>query len=376
MRKKVLLLAGGFSTVLLIYFLASFTRVGANYSLIVAQYNTANATTLMQDIYSYKFENGEFKGKEKIMSVVGKFDGYDYVRLDVGSNFIYRNRYVITSIGNLIDLQAKKALVTGRSTFVKCSGDSIVFYTNDIFKGKYYSVYDLKSNKHEQVKAVLYKPLVGQDVEIDYATTPRKIWLYPPDKDKVQLVSDAGYGEDLPGAKPGAQIPFIWLDNQSFLFPKYNSTKTECSIMKVTISGQATEIGKISGLGKSSINSSFLKDGKGNYFYLCNKGKFLVDVNGGKVTEVLFDPVGYGFEIECKSQPYGRMVKNGGTEIGKYHAELHTIKTRDGAIAFLNMLRMGAEVYPLGVAVWNNITKKWKMIEADDVAAVVGWIEN
>src|SRR4051812_20305785 len=64
-----------------------------------------------QRIFSYHFLNGSFTGREELMSFNGKQDGKDYVRTDRGFNTIYKDRYLITGIGNIIDLVDKKVLV-------------------------------------------------------------------------------------------------------------------------------------------------------------------------------------------------------------------------------------------------------------------------
>ncbi|MBK6835235.1 MAG: hypothetical protein IPG89_13565 [Bacteroidetes bacterium] len=104
------------------------------YSLIVTQYQLTNPKALMQDIYRYNFENGEFKGKEKLLTVTGKDNAKDLIRADVEGSFIFKNRWLITGIGNIIDLQTKQVVSGDKATFIKESGDSLIFYTNDILK--------------------------------------------------------------------------------------------------------------------------------------------------------------------------------------------------------------------------------------------------
>ena len=53
---------------------------------------------------------------------------------------------------------------------------------------------------------------------------------------------------------------------------------------------------------------------------------------------------------------------------------MKNIRTCTYAIAIDNKIKMGEEIYPQGVVVWNNETKKWKSIEAAEVAAILGWV--
>ncbi len=353
-----------------------FAAAQTNYSLIVAQYEPAEAQTLTQHIYKYNFENGEYKGNEKLLSVKGRVNGADNVRCDVGDNVIYKNRYLITGIGNIIDLKEKKVLSSDKTKLVKCSGDSIVFYTNDIFKGKYYSVFDCKTNKYEEVKALLFKPLLGQDIGVDYETQNRRIWLYPPKKEKVLLVNDAGFGENLVDGKSVADIPVMWVDNNNFVFPYYNMSKNEATLIKVNVDKTQTKLGVIKDVPVSHSNSCFTKDENGNIKYVCAKGDYIVDLKNNKITEVVNEQVGNNFEVEYKTQSYGHSIVFEKNEIGKYCFDLKSAKTNKKSIAIHKQLMVGKEQYSQGLAVWTVTGKKWKTIDAEEIAAVIGWIED
>ena len=353
-----------------------FISAQTNYSLIVAEYNPAEAQTITQIIYKYTFSNDEFKGKEKLLAVKGRVNGTDQVRCDVGNNVLYKNRYLITGIGNVIDLKEKKVVSNDKAKLVKCSGDSIVFYTNDIFKGKYYSVFNCKTNKYEEVKALLFKPIIGQDIGVDYDKPNRRILLYPPKKEKVILVSDAGFGENLLNTKSSADIPVHWLDNNNFVYPHYNQAKNEATIYKVNVNKTQTKLGVIKDIPPSYINSYFSKDENGNLVYDCAKGEYIIDLKNNKIIEVLNKNVGNNFEVECKTQSYGHTIFFEKNEIGKYFFDLKTVKTNKVAVVVNKQMLIQNEVYPQGLAVWNKTSKKWKNIDAENVASVIGWIEE
>ena len=61
-----------------------------------------------QKIFSYHFLNGAYVGKDELISLQGKKDGKDYVRTDLKVNTVYKQRYLIAGIGNIIDLVEKK----------------------------------------------------------------------------------------------------------------------------------------------------------------------------------------------------------------------------------------------------------------------------
>jgi hypothetical protein len=344
------------------------------YSVIVVQYQVQNPKAVMQDIYKYTFENGEFKGKEKIISVTGRENNKDLNRFDSDGGFIFKNRWLVSGIGNILDMQTKQVITSERSTFVESRGDSLIFYTNDVFKGKYYSVFDAKTGAYGQVKSVKFKAMIGQDIGVDYDTPNRRIWLYPVNKEKVLLVSDAGFGEEVINSKSTSTIPVMWIDNDNFIYPYYNVSKNEATIFKVNVNKTATKIGVIKDIPKGHQNSYFAKDGDNNIEYVCGKGKFYIDLQGMKLTEVLFEHEGNGFDVETKTQSYGHLIKFNKQDIGKYQCDMKNVRTCPYAIALDNKMKIGDEVYPQGIAIWNSETKKWKSIDADEVAAVLGWV--
>ena len=97
-------------------------------SLIIVHYDESNKVNLGQLIYQYNFINNVYAGREKILSVNGKKDGKDYIRCDKGENTLYKDRYLISNIGNIIDLKEKKVLYDGTGKLVRCSNDSIIFF--------------------------------------------------------------------------------------------------------------------------------------------------------------------------------------------------------------------------------------------------------
>ncbi len=158
---------------LLVLFVITFLCSGklrsqnTTYSLIVIHYDPASKGEFKQLVYSYRFLNGHYQGREELMSFKGRvMDGKkekDYIRTDLGTNILYKNRYLITGIGNIIDLKEKKVLFDQKANLVRCSNDSAIYYTNDAFKGKYYSVYNFTTKTYTEVKALLFKAVPGQD---------------------------------------------------------------------------------------------------------------------------------------------------------------------------------------------------------------------
>lgn len=360
---------------ILLISLWSYTPPSSTVSLLVAESTPGKKN--IQELYQYTFVDGNFAGRAKIVSVptIKEGGGGSYVRFDIGTNRIYRNRYVITGIGNIIDIEGGKVLLEEKDQFVKFSGDSIIFYTDDIFKGKYYSFFDLKTSTYSKIENPAYKPNPGRDIEVDYSSKIYKIWYYPPSAQKVLLVKDAGYGEEFGDKR--ATVPVIWIDNGSFIYASYSAGKDVATVFKVNMDKTTEEIGSIAAIPHSDFNSYFYKDPEGNIHFACAKGVFEVDMKKKKISQLKTESLGNGFTVETEENPQqGRTIQYNGSEIGKYFFNYRGCKTHKGHIALNYDIVVQKERYPQGVTTWSEATGKWREIGGGDVVAIVGWIEE
>ena len=361
--------------------LPSFREAGVKKTLLVAEYDLKVATNNLQHLFAYHFTDGVFISKEKIVSVAGKKEGAtgSYIRFDLGQSKVYRNRYVITGIGNVIDVQEKKVLLDQKDQFVKTSGDSIVFYTNDIFKGKYYSYLNLKDGTYNEIHNLLYKALPEKDIEVDQSGRLFKIWYYPPNANKIMLVNDAGYGEDASARKEKAvKVPLTWVDNTSFVFPHYNQTRNVCTMYRVYTETKIKEpLGEIDNPASLPYNSYFYRDAMGALVYVCGKGNFEVDLKKKKLTPLSAEDLGNGFSAGLVEKPeVGRSLYYNEKEVGKYFCDHRKAKTTPGMLAVHYDIVINGERYPQSVSIWESKSGKWREIDVMDVAAVVGWVDN
>ncbi|MCX8079773.1 MAG: hypothetical protein N3F09_00890 [Bacteroidia bacterium] len=343
--------------------------------LIVSHMDNKSGNTFRQKIYAYKFINGSFTGREELLIVQGKKDGKDYIRTDLGKPTIYRNRYLITGIGNIIDLKEKKVLFDGSARLVACRNDSAIFYTNDIFKGKFYSVYNFKTNQYGEVKQYAFKAIVGQDVEFDKSVSPYKIYLYPPNKPKIELVSDAGYGQK---GKDGPEDPPLnWLNNDEFIYVWFSKDGKELAVYKINATNKKSElIGKATGPG---IPSAYFEKHDNDTYVLCFQDKqFKVDLKNKKVEELAFTIPAYGFSSEIKSGPKGKriLLKDEPKEIGTFHYRLSFFSAHHKICALVKEIVAGEDSYQQGMMVWNDVKKKFESVDSEDVVAMLGWIEE
>lgn len=354
------------------------TPGGKKRFLILAEYDVAAASNHIVHIVRIPFTDGIPGPREKVMDVSTQQSGdkTPRVRFDLGRNEIYRNRYIITAYGQVVDMIGKKVLVDTHDQFVKASGDSIVFYTNDIIRGQYYSVLDLKTGSFAQVTSASYKPLPGKDVEPDCSQRNFKIWYYPPSSSKVEVVKDAGYGEDVSLIPNGrARLPMQWIDNVNFIYPYYNAAHDVVTIYKVNyVTHEQKKIGIIDQLPENRRYTEFLNDPDGNLVYNCARGYFRIDLKKNVVEEMTFFRIGSGFEFAMDETPAkGNEIKHDGQSIGHYFCTPKLAVATDGAVAFQYEVEMGGERFQMGAAYWCAETSKWKTTGDDNLCSVVGW---
>lgn len=371
--------------VLFVLFVVAFLCNGnlfsqnVTYSLIVIHYDPASKGEFRQLVYSYRFVNGHYQGRDELMSFKGRVkDGKtekDYIRTDIGTNILYKNRYLVTGIGNIIDLKEKKILFDQKANLVRCSNDSAIYYTNDAFKGKYYSVYNFTTNKFSEVKSLTFKAMPGQDIEFDRSAQPYKLNFYPVDKPKVVLSTDAGYGQTTTDLKK-PDISVWWLDKNNFVYPSFNKDNTEITFVKVSIDTKASvPVGKAV-IKQQNEQPSFTKIGPKQAQYNFGDKKFLVDAEKNSVTEMLYTNPENGFSVECKTNPYGHLIKLNGKEVGKYHFQVKNIRTEQNIAAIVKELVVGTESYQQGLSVWNNSKQAWQSVDAEEVIALIGWLKE
>jgi hypothetical protein len=350
-------------------------------SLLIAEYDEQASDNHLQHLVKYVFVDGAMVSKEPIVSALIKKKGEknDYVRFDVGKNKIYRNRYVVTGIGNIIDIKNKKILFDEHAPFVAFSGDSIIFYTDDIFKGKYYSIYNLKTQSYYKVEDPHYNPAYTPDVEVDATNKPFVINYYDVAGKKNVLVKDAGYGEAPPATldKVKRKHPIFWIDKRNFIYANFDKSQQSLSIYKVGINGVTEKITTIDSVPAAVENTFFEYAANGDVIYSCGKGRFIIDLAKKKTTKIEYENVGNDFFVESvENKNYGRKIKYEDAEIGKRWCRYENVKTTKDYIACENDMVVETEHYFQGVTVWNTSTKKWTTLKVFQLANIVGWVEE
>lgn len=345
-------------------------------NLIVVHIDPSGKTAFKQRVFSYHFLNGSFIGRDEIISFNGKKDGKDYIRTDRGTNTMYKNRYLITGIGNIIDLTDKKILFDGKAHLMRCSNDSAIFYTNDVFKGKFYSVYNFSTGTYGEVKDLVFKTKYGRDVEYDKSSKPFQILYFPPAKPRVTLVKDAGYGQSRATDNYIPDPPLFWIDNDNFMYTYYNKENTEVAFYKVNVdSKKTTLIGKMP-LGMEIGLAELIKINSDQVVFKLGNHQFFIDLDSETITDLEYTKPVYGFSYECKHNPkYGHAISLYGKEVGKFQFLPKNFAAGDNIAGFVKEMVIGHESYQQGMMVWNAMKQKWVAVDSDEVLTLIGWIK-
>lgn len=345
-------------------------------TLVVVHVDPAGGSQFTQRVMAYHFLNGYFTGTDELVTLQGRKDGKDYLRTDIGRNTLYNNRFLITGLGNIIDLVDKKVLFDGRAKLIRCSNDSAIFYTNDIFKGKFYSVFNFSKMEYAEVKALTFKAKAGNDVEFDKTGTPYKIIYYPTGAPKVILSNDAGVAQPGTALGQAPDPPLYWLDNTHFVHGQFSSDGKTISIYKTNVETKVVEALGTTSMSPEKRPAEIVAAGAGKLLLLLGQRQILIDPAAKNVSEQTYSNAGYGFSFECLSSSAGRVIKFNSAEVGKLHFNPSNFVTTTNAAALVKELSVGNETYQQGLAVWNGRDKKWINVEADNVLCLVGWINN
>lgn len=363
--------------VLLILLLLVLSASGQNLKqdLYISHADPGAGAQFRQKIYAYHFVNGTYTGRDEVMSVDGRVNGRDNIRTDKGRNIIYKQRYLVTGIGNIVDLKDKKILFDGRAELVRISNDSAIYYTNDAFKGKYYSVFNFKTLQYGETKNLLFKALLGKDIEFDKTVKPFRMNYYPQGKPKKVITEDAGYGQqNVKDTKYTPDPPKFWLDDSTFIYPKFGKNGQDITVEKVSI-----ESGVIKTLGTTSISTGISpayweRSGKDLLILHCG-GQLHVDLVKGTVTTPAQNKPDNGFSYSLVSDAKGRSLFYNNKEIGKFSFDTENFLTASQVAAAVKMLVIGNEAYQQGLQVYSAVSGQWQKIDAEEVTAILGWVQ-
>ncbi|MBN4072632.1 hypothetical protein JYT74_01200 [Crocinitomix catalasitica] len=362
----------------------SHGQVNRENALLIAEFEKDSDVGDFTHLVSYNFIDGVFTSKDTILSASvskGQYQG-SYVRYDLGTNFIYQNRYIISGTGNVIDYFTRSLVIEESDEIVELRGDSIIFHRDNIFTGTGYLVCDLENRTYGFVEDSTFMAVEGYHspnhkfgLMVDYSSLPRRIILFDENNRQKIIVSDCGFGSPLKAiSSSSSRVPVYWLDNQTFLYVKFYSEsrrRDRAEVIKVDISSGRDEVVATIDTVRSSIsNFKFRKTRAGK-----------VVLAGSSYRELEFDAQAANHQFDIfMHKDFSLSISNDscffkfkGNEIGSRNCGSMSSST-DGFIA--TKYWSGDRHRCDGVRVWNNITAEWTDLEIYWTAAIIGWIEN
>jgi hypothetical protein len=381
------------SITLLFLFTSCFGQT-KHQKLIAAEYRidsprVGNFTYLV----SYNFANGNLLSKDTILGVPTNRKGIagSYVRYDLGKNFIYKNRYVISGIGNVIDIKTKSLVMEESDDFISAQGDTLIFHRDNIFTGTGYLILDLKSRKYRFInqdkidkdKDRRSSPDKVHYLSIDKSKIPYKIWLHNSDSKKRLVVKDAGHGPNIMYSSQFPTIETNWLNNHTFLYAvhetKFDSEKNDYS--KITLrqydiltnSDQVFFV--LDSISNGKTNGKFFIDNIGQIIYRSSGWSYhLIDTANHLLKNYPFYELGFGFSTANKTDQDGTVIKYNKIEIGKLWCSNDVVG--EGVIA-VEFGDIGSNLaYPKGIMTWSKQTNEWTTINIPWLSNILGWVDE
>jgi len=361
-------------------------------SLIAAEYRVdspkvGNYTYLV----AYNFTDGSFESKDTLLGAKtsrGKYEG-SYVRYDLGKNFIYRNRYVISGTGNVIDTKTKSLLMEESDDFVEALGDILLFHRANARTGKGFLLLDLNSkvykfiNNKEWNRSLRFSPGKKYCLSIDQSVIPYKIDLNDQHGQKITtLVSNAGHGPNTNDSQ-FPNVETFWLNDTVFIYAihqtKYAAGKkiyASVTVRTFNINNLSDKIfAVIDSLGQGSRNGNFFRDGTGQLLYRTSDWQLLqLDTLQQQLLAYPFYEYGHGFAEENEGNKNGKVLTYKKVAIGRQW--FSKVFVSNGIIAIEYGEPGSNPGYPKGIRTWSEQTTTWTTINIPWLCSAIGWIDR
>ncbi len=315
----------------------------------------------------FRFRNGVLVSKDLILTT-----DFTQVRYDLGKNHIYRNRYVITNWGDVVDIQDKKLLHDGRGKYVAAERDWIVQHESGTdFQG--YSYYDLKMNRYRRLvvptKWNLPGLLAPDQMKSADGEMGDSIWLHRFNQEK-KLLGSGFFVNASTEASFLARPPVFWLNNTRLLTQRKNG-----EIVALQLDGTVSLIVTIPITTLNYSQPSFFRDPGGRIIYRCCGRSFEINVEEKSYTPHEWTTLGFGFDAQTETNPsYGHVIRYQGKEIGRLWASVWSAPAIEGYVAF-EYGEVGSNLgYPKGIQVWSSANNKWTIIKKMRTPGIIGWI--
>jgi hypothetical protein len=294
----------------------------------------------------------------------------DEIRFDLGDNFLLKNRFLVTTGGDIIDLDQKKIIYKGAGRLLRIVCDNVYIATDNIGMDE---VSVLKFNVNTKSKVTLSH---GTRWTMPGVLSPNgdksvisdnwgNVWLYV-ENSKKRLIGE-GFNAKVSyySSDPGI-APVFWVDDENILTQKRNGHLVLLSLEK-----QITSIVNIKLDQTPSYPPQLYKDLNDDIIYQCGDDCFKIDIVNKKYEKEYWRTLGAGFLGELNKIIPRIMFHN--EIIGKGNFDIYSAKA---ILGYLSIIQKEVEESSNGVLmIWREKDKDWIKIGGDSVEEIVGWIE-
>ena len=346
-----------------------------------------------QDLLKYDFENGELVSTETIVSNPG-----GQLRFNCEESRVYRNRYVITDFGDIVDITTRQFIHRGGSgsgytRLLDVVGDYVYIHKPQTDEYYYFNLANLETREMEDPGSWSLPGLLSPDGSMSVTSSERnegQIWLHYLNGE-TELLGEGFYVEYSPLSSSLAGVPLLWLDNERVLTQRSNGV-----IVIVTVDGSEVSVVNIdlsdfdfapSG-SKGALRVSLYRNHNTEIIYNISllgpeakfrENRFVIDVETKSYSKY-YDPewIALGHEFEYSTKDDHTLLRYKGNDIGQeqYFIARHA-RTTEGHLATIS--RETPE-YPTSIKAWSSATGKWTTMDFEfpiwiTYSAVIGWIE-
>jgi len=335
-------------------------------------------------VSSYNFHNGVLISKDTIIErKENPKNTYHSI------NAIYKNRYVITDFGSVIDLKTKSLINDTVDNFIGGQGDSLIFHCENLFKGTGYLSLNLKTksytflNNNERESEEGLSPDKKHRIYIEKSTIPWKITVKDHNGLIKVTVPNKGDQPYLLTSGQGPEIATEWLNPNTFIYLEHQniySKDGKISHQKINIRKHYIELNTdtiyatFDSISFGFTNCRFYRDALGQLIFCSvpQEKQYIVDSINNRLTEYEYQEYGNNFSQGLVPDKEGYAIIYNGQEIGKCWCNVST--TSNGTITLTTPNSSFSDVD--SIKVWSSKTRKWTTIDDGHFKAVIGWADR
>jgi hypothetical protein len=363
-------------------------------SLIVANIDDSNSEfDRTQDLIKYDFENGEHVSTETIVTNPG-----GQLRFNCEKSRVYRNRYVITDFGDIVDITTRQFIHQGGSgpeytRLLGLEGDYVFIYQPQTEKYYYFNLANLETRELEDPGSWSLPGVLSPDGTMSVTSigwNEGQIWLHYLNGE-TEMLGEGFFVEYSLLSSSRSGVPLLWLNNERVLTQKSNE-----EIVIVTIEGSVTPVVNIDlnhldyapSEYKGALKAKLFKDFNGNIIYAISLigpdgkfryNRFVIDVENESYST--YDPewIPLGHKFEYSSREGYTIIRYDGYEIGQEQCFTEGYEqTIKGHIAITR--QESCDYYPTSVRVWSSANEEWTSMDFEfpvwiTYSSIIGWIE-